>query len=181
MIFCENCGKQLNDIAKFCSGCGTKTGSGLNYSIRESTSLFDAVKVACLNCSGSKFKEIGGKKFCIFCGTEYLTQADVEVNMAGRKAEAIVKGFSKGIFDAGASIINKVESSKRSRAFALILSLFLGVWGAHHFYLGYFKKGIIFIVMSVTLIGLIITFPWSIVDVVRIATGSYKPKNGEYE
>jgi len=203
MIFCENCGKSLEVGQKFCDGCGTSIAmqdfpmsTASSARTKESKSLSDAVKIACLNCGSSQFKETGGKKFCVFCGTEYLTEADVEVDtagrkakviaevevdMAGRKAENIVKGISKGIFDVGSSIITKAETVKRSRSLAFVFAIFLGAAGAHHFYLGYNSKGIISLIMSCTLIGLIISFPWSIIDAVRIITDSYKPKNGEYE
>jgi len=203
MIFCENCGKQLEKGQKFCDGCG-KSISAQDFPLpaasitrtKESKSLSDAVKIACLNCGSSQFKETGGKKFCVFCGTEYLTEADVEVDTAGRKAKviaevevdtaerkaaAIVKGGIKGFLDVGSSIITKAETVKRSRSLAFVFAIFLGTAGVHHFYLGYSKKGIISIIMSCTLIGLIISFPCSIIDAVRIITGSYKPKNGEYE
>ena len=181
MSFCKNCGNKIEDRVKFCGSCGVKTDNYFNSLKRESPSISDAVKIACLSCGGSEFKETDGKKKCIFCGTQYITRADIEVNMAGQKAESIVKGISKGVFDVGVSIINKAENIKKSRSLALVLSLFLGSLGAHHFYLGYYKKGIISIIMSASLIGLIISFPSSIIDVFRISSGSYKPKNGEYE
>ena len=142
---------------------------------------YDAISPVCLSCGSSDFKEDASKKYCAYCEAEYLTQVDIDVDMVARKAEAIVKGFSKGVADVGSSVITKVESIKRSRSLALVLSLFLGAFGAHHFYLGYYKKGVISILMSSTVIGLIISFPMSIIDVFRIARGSYKPKNGEYE
>jgi len=52
MIFCENCGKQLNDGVKFCSGCGSAIGS--------------SATPTCASCR--KSLEIG-QKFCDGCGT----------------------------------------------------------------------------------------------------------------
>jgi len=52
MIFCENCGKQLNDNVKFCGGCGSAIGS--------------STTPTCANCG--KTLEVG-QKFCDGCGT----------------------------------------------------------------------------------------------------------------
>jgi len=35
-MFCSNCGKQLDDNAKFCSGCGTPTGIGQTSQLQAS-------------------------------------------------------------------------------------------------------------------------------------------------
>ena len=52
MIFCENCGKQLNDGVKFCGGCGASIGGNATPT--------------CANCS----KELeADQKFCDRCGT----------------------------------------------------------------------------------------------------------------
>ncbi|MCL2436131.1 MAG: zinc ribbon domain-containing protein [Lentimicrobiaceae bacterium] len=52
MIFCENCGKQLNDGVKFCGGCGSAIGG--------------STTPICANCG--KSLEVG-QKFCDGCGT----------------------------------------------------------------------------------------------------------------
>jgi TM2 domain-containing membrane protein YozV len=63
----------------------------------------------------------------------------------------------------------------KSQMTALFLCLFLGGLGIHRFYLGYTWQGI---VQLLTLGGLGI---WSLIDLVRIITGSLQPKDGEYE
>jgi len=55
---------------------------------------------------------------------------------------------------------------------ALLLCLFLGTFGIHRFYVGKVGTGIL---MVLTLGGLGI---WALVDIVMIAVGSFKDKDG---
>lgn len=63
----------------------------------------------------------------------------------------------------------------KSQLVALILAIVIGGLGIHRFYLGYIGIGII---QLLTLGGLGI---WALIDLIMIATGDLKPKNGEYE
>lgn len=62
----------------------------------------------------------------------------------------------------------------KSQLVALLLCLFVGGIGIHRFYLGYTWQGI---VQILTLGGLGI---WTLIDLIRIITGSLQPKDGEY-
>lgn len=70
-----------------------------------------------------------------------------------------------------------VSADGKSQLVAALLCFFLGALGVHDFYLGYIGKGILQIFLSLIVIGFILV----IIDLVRILTGSLKPKNGEYE
>jgi TM2 domain-containing membrane protein YozV len=63
-------------------------------------------------------------------------------------------------------------SEGRSRITAALLALFLGVAGAHKFYLGRIKMGIIYILISLTAIGFAITLALSIYDAIILFTMS---------
>lgn len=65
-------------------------------------------------------------------------------------------------------------ASGKSQVVALILALLVGGIGIHRFYLGYTWQGI---VQLLTFGGCGI---WSLIDMVRIATGDLKPKAGRY-
>lgn len=62
----------------------------------------------------------------------------------------------------------------KSQMVALILAIFLGWLGIHRFYLGYIWQGV---VQLLTFGGFGI---WWLIDIIRIATGDLKPKNGSY-
>jgi TM2 domain-containing membrane protein YozV len=79
---------------------------------------------------------------------------------------------------------NKVENtindksnsnSDKSQIVALVLCLFLGIIGIHRFYLGYPIEGVI---MLLTLGGCGI---WALIDLIRILSGTLKPKDNEYK
>ena len=60
--------------------------------------------------------------------------------------------------------------SGRNKIAAALLALFLGVAGAHKFYLGNAKIGIIYILISLTAVGLIVTMILSIYDFIMLLT-----------
>ena len=62
-----------------------------------------------------------------------------------------------------------------------MLALFLGVAGAHKFYLGNAKMGIIYILISLTAVGLIITLILSIYDFIILLTMSDADFTIKYE
>lgn len=62
----------------------------------------------------------------------------------------------------------------KKKSTALILSIFLGELGIDRFYLGYTGMGILKLLTGGGF-GII----W-IIDLIRIATGSLKPKGGDY-
>ncbi len=64
--------------------------------------------------------------------------------------------------------------SGKSQVAALFFAMFLGVIGAHRFYLGYTAAGVL---QLLTFGGCGI---WAIIDMVLIATGELQPKYGPY-
>ncbi len=55
----------------------------------------------------------------------------------------------------------------RNKLVAALLAFFLGTLGVHRFYLGRTGSGIVMLVLSITVIGLLITGPWALIDFVR--------------
>ncbi len=65
-------------------------------------------------------------------------------------------------------------SLKRNKWVALILSLLLGLLGAHRFYMGHRREGMFIFFLSISLIGLLITVPWVICDSLHLLLISNK-------
>lgn len=66
----------------------------------------------------------------------------------------------------------KGGNEMKSKVVALILSIFLGELGIDRFYLGYIGTGIL---KLITCVGFGI---WWLIDLIMIATGKLKPKDG---
>jgi hypothetical protein len=79
----------------------------------------------------------------------------------------------------GKKIASKATSAPyaggKSQMVALILVIVVGGLGIHRFYLGYTWQGI---VQLLTLGGCGV---WALIDLIRIAMGTLKPKDDEYE
>ncbi len=60
-----------------------------------------------------------------------------------------------------------VPVTDRNRFVAALLAFFVGTLGLHRFYLGRNGSAIAMLVLSVTVVGLLISAPWSLVDTIR--------------
>jgi TM2 domain-containing membrane protein YozV len=61
-------------------------------------------------------------------------------------------------------IEQRVANDKPSMGTAYLLGIFLGVFGAHRFYLDRTGSAIVMVILTCTLVGLVITIPWHIID-----------------
>ncbi len=101
----------------------------------------------CGNC-GSVYN--GNERFCSRCGQ---LRADVDEKISGVAAEYIPvidrPVAEEGInFNGHYSGMNNAEESK-SHIVAGIFAIILGAFGAHKFYLGYYKTGVITILIFI--------------------------------
>ncbi len=67
-----------------------------------------------------------------------------------------------------------MEKSDKGFVATLLLCLFLGTLGVHRFYVGKVGTGIL---MIFTIVGMGI---WVLIDLIMIAVGSFKDKQGRY-
>jgi TM2 domain-containing membrane protein YozV len=95
--------------------------------------------------------------------TKFCPECDAEIN---QKAEICPQCGVR------ASPLPGTTRSERNKTAAALLALFLGVAGAHKFYLGNAKRGIIYILISITAVGLVLTAILSIYDFIMILTMS---------
>jgi len=86
------------------------------------------------------------------------------------KEKIALKVFSKKIAKKGGS-----GAGTKSQLVALIICGLVGTLGIHRFYLGYTWQGIVQL-LTAGACGV-----WTLIDFIRIITGSLKPKDGEYD
>jgi TM2 domain-containing membrane protein YozV len=65
-------------------------------------------------------------------------------------------------------IEQKITNQMPSVGVAYLLWFFLWPFGAHRFYLGRTGTGIVFVVLSITIVGLVVTGIWAFVDLFLI-------------
>jgi len=94
--------------------------------------------------------------FCRSCGAVIRKEAEICPKCGVRQ-----RGSSEAFGDVS-----------KTWLIALLLSIFVGYLGVHRFYLGKIGTGIL---MIITLGGCGI---WTIIDIILIATGSFKDANG---
>ncbi len=68
---------------------------------------------------------------------------------------------------APASAAPSHDQNDRNRYIAALIAFLLGPLGIHRFYLGRTGSGIAMLVLTCTLVGLIISGPWALIDMIR--------------
>jgi TM2 domain-containing membrane protein YozV len=58
-------------------------------------------------------------------------------------------------------------SGDRNRLIAALLAFVVGPIGAHRFYVGRIGTGIVMLVLTCTVLGLLLTVPWALIDMIR--------------
>lgn len=102
---------------------------------------------------------------------------------AGQPTKFNRKAFKQELKRQLAAAPKSTNAEGKSQLVALLLNIFLGGLGIHRFYLGYVGMGILYIALLLTsflIVPAIALFVLLVIDLIRIITGSLKPKNGEY-
>lgn len=128
----------------------------------------------CPNCGAH-----GNGKFCEYCGSE-LPRSAPETVSNDNSHTTIINNYYQSAPPQGENANSHpiyqyshgdINSSK-SKVITLLLAIFLGYFGAHHFYVGKIGMGILYL-FTAGLCGI----GW-IVDICLIASGSFKDSNG---
>jgi len=124
----------------------------------------------CINCGA---KPMGGTGFCHSCGAPTTPLTEICVKCGTKVAKAI----------AG-------DISPKSRLAVTLLAWFLGIFGAHRFYLGKIGTAVVMLILGIiglsTVwifgIGLVCLIPvgiWALIDFIYAVSGHMKDKEGK--
>lgn len=62
----------------------------------------------------------------------------------------------------------RISNARPSAGVAYLLAIFLGVFGAHRFYLGRTGSALVMLLLTITVLGVAITTVWTLVDLFLI-------------
>lgn len=70
------------------------------------------------------------------------------------------------------------DVSDRQILVAFLLAFFLGMFGVHRFYVGKVGSGIAMVILTVTVVGAIVTAIWHVIDWIMILCGEFTDAEG---
>lgn len=73
----------------------------------------------------------------------------------------------------------QADESDRQILPAFLLAFFFGLFGIHRFYVGKTGSGIAMLVLTLTAVGTIVTFPWSVIDWIMIVSANFTDAEGK--
>ena len=133
----------------------------------------------CRNCGvqlGEKDKTCTKCDFVRGFGADYCPDCGAKTEARARKCP-----------DCGGTLFILRNTKPRSRIAAALMAFFIGMFGIHNFYLGYMRKGLLQVIVSV--VGLIIVFAfgtlftigapvvmalWGIIEGYQLITGAIR-------
>lgn len=138
--------------------------SGVQGDVRSRPSRRDVI--TCRSCGA----DLGpfGRRVCPYCSKAIPTQAKI-TSCARNNARSRATG-TPCISSASASQI--IGRAGKSRGLFIILGILLGLFGIHNFYAGYYGKGALQLLITITwgmiYLGIIITGTWVLIDLLTV-------------
>jgi TM2 domain-containing membrane protein YozV len=71
------------------------------------------------------------------------------------------------------------QPSDKLRLVALLLAILFGGFGVHRFYVGKVGTGIVQLLLTCSVVGILINMWWVLIDWIMIAAGSFEDKHGK--
>ena len=99
--------------------------------------------------------------------TEPSVGARVDFEAEGRQALNIFREPNATGAVAQPGRMAVVPVTDRNKYIAALIAFVFGPLGIHRFYLGRKGSGLAMLILSCTLVGLIVTYPWAFVDMIR--------------
>lgn len=106
------------------------------------------------------------RKFCFACGEGIDARAEI-CPKCGVRQQQPTQAYSGPMI------------SERKLLPAFLLCFFFGFLGAHRFYAGKTGSGIAMLILSITVIGLIVSGIWSIIDCIILLCGNFRDNEGK--
>lgn len=69
--------------------------------------------------------------------------------------------------------------SEKNRTATFLFAFFLGTLGIHRFYVGKTGSGIAMLLLTLSILGLLISGVWAFIDWIMVASGSFKDGEGK--
>jgi TM2 domain-containing membrane protein YozV len=71
-----------------------------------------------------------------------------------------------------------MPASSKSRLVTFLLAFFLGIFGAHRFYVNKTATAVIQLLLTLSVVGLLISSPWAFIDWIVILCGNFRDDDG---
>ncbi len=115
-------------------------------------------------------------KPCPFCGEQIMETAKkckhcgefLNPDNSASVKEPVLQGENP--------LNDQSELSEKSRIIYIILDAHFGILGLHNMYAGLIARGILQLLLTCTIVGLIITIPWSLLELFLQTKDSYGRK-----
>jgi len=69
--------------------------------------------------------------------------------------------------------------SEKNRTATFLFAFFFGTLGIHRFYVGKTGSGIAMLLLTLSILGLVVTAFWALIDWIMVACGSFKDGEGK--
>ena len=108
-------------------------------------------------------------KPCPFCGEQIMETAK-KCKHCGEFLDPVLRASAEKSQQSEKIIVQNVQGQgqaeipPKSRMTYVLLDLFFGIFGIHNMYAGFVGTGILQLILSCTVFGLIITIPWCILE-----------------
>lgn len=151
LTICVDCNAKISKRAATCPQCGSPTGQGESMIFGElptsqaASSMAAAPLLQTPAQSATQPAATLGQRFCSSCGASHNPN----------QAICLKCGVSLAASSAGGS---------KDKNVAFALAFFLGLLGVHHFYLGSWGRGLLWLLCTLTTIGLVVTIPMTLAE-----------------
>ncbi|GAA5104065.1 TM2 domain-containing protein [Bartonella jaculi] len=71
------------------------------------------------------------------------------------------------------------QDSEPTKPMLVLICWFTGIFGVHRFMVGKVRTGVLMLILSLSIVGLMITGIWTIIDFIAIAAGKFTDKDGK--